>query len=164
MLCADRPRNRIIAIADSASVLPNDSALSAPRPSPHLARWGIDAPDDDGVVAARATIRGFTVFVAALHAEAKPVDRRGWLWRGPESAVWYTRTPGIGLFGPREAHAFTRCPELAASTEGDPLMGQPVRHFAAWGGIASIVPDANRARLLDLARDEWARPRDSRTD
>jgi hypothetical protein len=49
--------------------------------------------------------------------------------------------------------------ELAASIEDDPLVGQPVRHFAAWGGIASILPDASRARLFDLARDELARPR-----
>ena len=30
---------------------------------------------------------------------------------------------------------------LAARIEDDPLVGHPVRHFAAWGGIAEILPD-----------------------
>jgi biotin-independent malonate decarboxylase beta subunit len=42
-----------------------DGALSAPRPSPHLARWGIAAQDDDGVALARATIFGAPVLIAA---------------------------------------------------------------------------------------------------
>ena len=50
-------------------------------------------------------------------------------------------------------------PELAALIENDPLLGQPVRHFARWGGIAEILPDANRDRLLALAaRDIAPRP------
>jgi malonate decarboxylase beta subunit len=59
------PRERIEAIADPGSVAAVDVALAAPRPSPHLARWGIDAQDDDGVVVARAKIRGAPVFIAA---------------------------------------------------------------------------------------------------
>jgi biotin-independent malonate decarboxylase gamma subunit len=47
----------------------------------------------------------------------------------------------------------TRLPEseLAALIENDPLLGQPVRHFARWGGIAEILPDADPVRLLALA-------------
>jgi malonate decarboxylase gamma subunit len=47
----------------------------------------------------------------------------------------------------------TRLPEaeLADLVENDPLLGQPVRHFACWGGITEIVPDVDRDRLLALA-------------
>lgn len=31
--------------------------------------------------------------------------------------------------------------------EDDPLLGQPVRHFAAQGGIAKIVPGATLAAI-----------------
>jgi malonate decarboxylase beta subunit len=56
---------RIVAIADQGSVAPIDDRLAAPRPSPHLARWGIEPHSDDGVVLARATIDRTPVFVAA---------------------------------------------------------------------------------------------------
>jgi malonate decarboxylase beta subunit len=57
--------DRIAALADSGTVAAVDAALSGPRPSPHLARWGISAQDDDGVVLARAAIFGAPVFIAA---------------------------------------------------------------------------------------------------
>jgi malonate decarboxylase beta subunit len=41
------------------------ASFDAPRPSPHLARWGIAAQDDDGIVVARARIDGAPVLVAA---------------------------------------------------------------------------------------------------
>lgn len=201
--------------------------------------------------------------LSPIYADATPVDRDGWLWQVPGEPVWLTRALGIGTFGPREAFAFdaallaqfdaagdgeTRtlfvvadsaghettaraealcvsqylaqhaavlallrirgvrligllagvghgaaffantlqapqvyalpdarvvamdpaaiarvtgrdAAELAALIEDDPLVGQPVRHFAAWGGIASILPDASRDRLLALARAEPAPPR-----
>jgi malonate decarboxylase beta subunit len=59
------PRERIAAIADPGSVRPVDASFDAPRPSPHLARWGIAARDDDGVVVARGTVDGAHVLVAA---------------------------------------------------------------------------------------------------
>ena len=59
------PRERIAALADTNSVRPVDAALEAARPSPHLARWDIAAQDDDGVVVARATMRGAPVLIAA---------------------------------------------------------------------------------------------------
>ena len=34
--------------------------------------------------------------------------------------------------------------------ESDPLVGAPVRHFAAWGGIDAVLPDLARERLLAL--------------
>ena len=59
------PADRIAAIADPGSVRPVAPSLDAPRPSPHLARWGIAAQDDDGVVVARGTIDGAEVLIAA---------------------------------------------------------------------------------------------------
>ena len=59
------PRERIVAIADPGSVQSVDAWFDTPRPSPHLARWGIAAQDDDGVVIARATLRGAPVLFAA---------------------------------------------------------------------------------------------------
>jgi len=56
---------RIAALADAGSVASVDAALAAPRPSPHLARWGIAAQDDDGVALARATMFGAPVMIAA---------------------------------------------------------------------------------------------------
>ena len=47
------------------SVRSVDASFDAPRPSPHLARWGIAAQDDDGIVVARATIDGAPVLFAA---------------------------------------------------------------------------------------------------
>ena len=59
------PRERIIAIADPGSVQSIDASFDVPRPSPHLARWGIVAQEDDGVVIARATLHGAPVMIAA---------------------------------------------------------------------------------------------------
>jgi malonate decarboxylase beta subunit len=59
------PGDRIGAVADHGSVANVDESLSAPRPSPHLARWKIKAQADDGVVLARATIFGAPVLIAA---------------------------------------------------------------------------------------------------
>jgi len=48
-----------------------------------------------------------------------------------------------------EPAAIARVTGLDASTlvEDDPLLGQPVRHFAAWGGIARIVTTASLAAI-----------------
>ena len=40
---------------------------------------------------------------------------------------------------------------VVALIEDDPALGHPVRHFAAWGGIAEILPEVDRERLLSLA-------------
>jgi malonate decarboxylase beta subunit len=56
---------RIAALADPGSVQPVSPELEAPRPSQHLGRWGIAAQDDDGIVAARASIDGANILIAA---------------------------------------------------------------------------------------------------
>jgi len=55
------PTARLAAIADGGTV----ACLDTPRPSPHLARYGIAAQDDDGVVTARLRIDGRTWLAAA---------------------------------------------------------------------------------------------------
>ncbi len=218
----------------------------------------VDAPgprtwDDDAIVgdAVAPLPRAF----AALFAAADPVDRSPWLWRLRGHPVWLTRPPGLGTFGPREAHVLDTAllahlagaPEIAGATlvlvsdslghettagaerlcisqylaqhaavlallrargvhlvgllagtghsaaffanalqaprvfalagsrvvameppaiarvtgldaralaakiEDDPLVGHPDRHFAAWGGVARILPDASLERVLALA-------------
>ncbi|MET0682440.1 MAG: biotin-independent malonate decarboxylase subunit gamma [Casimicrobiaceae bacterium] len=59
------PAARIAAVADRGSVRSVNDSFDAPRPSAHLARWGIAAQDDDGIVVARATIEGAHVLIAA---------------------------------------------------------------------------------------------------
>src|SRR5512141_3128952 len=56
---------RIAALADPGSVRPASAELDASRPSPYLARWGIAAQDDDGIVAARVSIDGANILIAA---------------------------------------------------------------------------------------------------
>jgi malonate decarboxylase beta subunit len=59
------PIDRIAAIADANSIDAVVAALASPRPSPHLARWGIIARDDDGIVFARLLVHGSPVLAAA---------------------------------------------------------------------------------------------------
>jgi malonate decarboxylase beta subunit len=59
------PIDRIAAIADANSIDAVVAALASPRPSPHLARWGIIARDDDGIVVARLRVHGRPVLAAA---------------------------------------------------------------------------------------------------
>ena len=42
-------------------------------------------------------------------------------------------------------------PALAALIENDPLLGHPVRHFAAWAGWDELLPDADPDRLRAFA-------------
>jgi len=39
---------------------------------------------------------------------------------------------------------------LTTLIEEDPALGHPVRHFATWGGITKILPEADREQLLSL--------------
>jgi malonate decarboxylase beta subunit len=55
------PAERVAALADGGAVI----ALDAPRPSPHLARFGIRPQDDDGISIARIAIAGTPALVAA---------------------------------------------------------------------------------------------------
>jgi hypothetical protein len=48
-----------------------------------------------------------------------------------------------------EPSAIARVTGLPAGDliENDPLLGQPVRHLLAQGGVAAIIPDASLASL-----------------
>jgi hypothetical protein len=212
---------------------------------------------------ATAPIAPLPRMLASLYANAKAVDRVGWLWRMADRPVWLSRPFGMGVFGPREAHGLdsallaqladvasderrtlflvgdsyghetsraaeslcvsqylaqhaavvsllrsrgvrvrglltgvghsaaffanalqaqevyalegsrvvamepaaiarvTRLPQgkIDALLESDPVLGQPVRQFAHWGGIDEILPDADRERVLALAAREPRSPR-----
>jgi malonate decarboxylase beta subunit len=53
--------------------------------------------------------------------------------------------------------AIARVTGLDAATliESDPLLGQPLRHLASFGGVDSVLPDARPAPILEFARF-WA--------
>ena len=79
------PHARIDAVADPGSVAPVDAALAAPRPSPHLARWGIAAQDDDGIapdIPLREIVRGVIPFLVLMVAAI------ALLCVVPDIAVW----------------------------------------------------------------------------
>jgi malonate decarboxylase beta subunit len=58
------PRERIVAVADRGAV----ESLDTPRASPHLARFGVAAQDDDGIAVARIAVEGAPLLVAAQDA------------------------------------------------------------------------------------------------
>jgi malonate decarboxylase beta subunit len=53
---------------------------------------------------------------------------------------------------PPEAIARVTGVDAAARIEDDPLLGHPVRHFAALGGVDRLLPDASLASVLAFAR------------
>jgi malonate decarboxylase gamma subunit len=67
--------------------------------------------------------------------------------------VYALESARVVAMAPAAIARVTRLPEakINALLETDPLLGQPVRQFAAWGGIDEILPDADRERLLALA-------------
>ena len=60
-LRAATPLARIAALADAGSA----NCLPPAGASPHLARYGIDAHDDDGIVVARVRVNGEPMLIAA---------------------------------------------------------------------------------------------------
>src|SRR3954452_19095757 len=59
------PTQQIAALCDDGSVHSAGTSFDAPRGSPHLARWNIAAPDDDGITVRAGTIGAREVLVAA---------------------------------------------------------------------------------------------------
>jgi len=59
-------------------------------------------------------------------------------------------TARVEAMAPEAIARVTRLPAsaLAALIEDDPLMGQPVRHLAALGGVARVHPTLSTAALL----------------
>ena len=147
------PDERIAAIADPGSIAPVNAALAAPRPSPHLARWGIAAQDDDGVVVARATVGGAPVLVAAQderflggsaganHAETLRSLFRIALAEGPAAVLLLCASGGVRLHEANPAEiALARA--LAALLD---LRAVGVRVLAI--GVGDVFGGARGARL-----------------
>lgn len=159
------PCERIAAIADPGSVAAVDPALSAPRPSPHLARWGIAAQEDDGVVFARATVNGAPVLIAAQderflggsaganHAAALHTLFRIALAERPAAVLLLCASGGVRLHeaNPAElalAHALAALLDLRAAA---------IRVLAlcvgdVFGGAAVLACAADRIALVPAAR------------
>src|SRR5262249_2523202 len=156
---------RISAIADPGSVAPIDDRLAAPRPSPHLERWGIRPREDDGVVLARATIDRLPVFIAAQderflggsagvrHSEALhglfDVARR----ERPRAVVVLAASGGVRLHeaNPAElalARALAGLLELRAA--GVPVLSLGVGDV--FGGASVLACAAEEIALLPGAR------------
>ena len=62
------PSEWLACIADAQGVRSIEPALDAPRPSPHLARWSIEAQPNDGVEVGRLAIANRHVLAAAQDA------------------------------------------------------------------------------------------------
>ena len=164
-LATRSPALRIAALADGGSVAAVNAALDAPRPSPHLARWGIAPQDDDGVVVARATIGGAPVLIAAQderflggsaganHAAALHSLFRIALTERPAAVLLLCASGGVRLHEANPAElALAR--SLAALLD---LRAAGVRVLAlcvgdVFGGAAVLACAADRIALVPSAR------------
>ncbi len=156
---------RITAIADAGSVAPVSVELSAPRASKHLARFGIRAQDDDGIVLARATLRGHPVLLAAQDerfvggsAGANHADALRRLFEvardeRPFAVVLLAASGGVRLHeaNPAElalARALRAMGDLRAS--GVPVLALGIGDV--FGGVAVLACAADRLALIPRAR------------
>lgn len=159
------PRERIAAIGDPGTVVPVDASFESPRPSPHLARWGIAAQDDDGVTVARAALRGAPVMVAAQDerflrgsagaAHGETLRRLFDLARieRPAAVVLLAASSGVRLHeaNPAElslARALAALLDLRAS--GVPVLTLCVAD--TFGGASVLATAAERTALLSGVR------------
>ena len=166
------PVDRIAAIADPGTIACVDDALSAPRPSPHLARWGIAAQDDDGIALARATMFGAPVMIAAQDerflggsAGANHADAlRGLLERArderPAAVILLMASGGVRLYEANPAElALARA--LAALLD---LRVAGVRMLAigvgdVFGGASVLASAADRIALVPGTKFGLSGPR-----
>ena len=159
------PRERIAAVGDPGTAAPVDASFEAPRPSPHLARWGIAAQDDDGVAVARAAVRGAPVMIAAqderflrgsagaAHGETlRRLFDRARIER-PAAVVFLAASSGVRLHeaNPAElslARALAALLDLRAS--GVPVLTVCVAD--TFGGASVLATAAERTALLSGVR------------
>ena len=153
---------------DAASVRALDRALLA-----HLAPGGaspgcaIVLEDSPGHAVSRAAEQGFLSRDLARHAgvldvlRARGVRLVGALIGTGHSAAFFTNALQADvLCAVPAARVVAMDPAAIARVTGvdalrliahDRLLGQPVRHFAALGGVGSVLPDASPARILAFA-------------
>jgi hypothetical protein len=162
VLRALRPAQRIAAIADSGSVRSVDASFDAPRPSPHLARWGIAAQDDDGIVVAvrpsapcqcsspRRT-SGFLEVAPAPTIATRCGASSGQAER-PAAVVILSRQAGCGCTKPTPRNgrwrALTALLDLRAA--GVPVLAVGVADV--FGGASVLACAAERTALLPGVR------------
>lgn len=162
------PRARIAALAGTSRV----EFLDAPRPSPHLSRYGIAAQEDDGIALARIALGGESVLIAAQdetflrgsigarHGEALCELFLRARRERPAGVVLLAASAGVRL---HEANAS----ELAAARALRSMLdlrahGVPVIAVAVgdvFGGASVIASAADRLALVEGVRIGASGPR-----
>ncbi len=155
------PAERLAAIADPDSVV----RFSAAGASPHLARYGISARDDDGVLTARARVHGLPLLIAAQdetflggsigtrHAAALAALFDRARVERPPAIVMLVASGGVRLHEANPAElALARA--LAALLDAR-AAGVPVLALGAadvFGGASVVAAAADRLALLPQTR------------
>ncbi len=155
------PADRIRAIADGA-----DATLLAPAgASPHLARYGIAARDDDGIVTARAQVHAMPVLVAAQderfiggsvgarHATALGALLTRAASERPAAVVLLAASGGVRLHEANPAElALARALRAMLDTRaaGVPVLALGVGDV--FGGASVVAAAADRLALLPATR------------
>src|SRR6266540_3703981 len=155
------PAERLAAIADPDSVV----RFSAAGASPHLARYGISARDDDGVLTARARVHGLPLLIAAQdetflggsigtrHAAALAALFDRARVERPPAIVMLVASGGVRLHEANPAElALARA--LAALLDAR-AAGVPVLALGAadvFGGASVVAAAADRLALLQQTR------------
>lgn len=156
---------RIAAVADPESLQPVSADLGEPRPSPHLARWGIAPQDDDGVLVARARIGGAKALIAAQDerflggsAGANHSDALRRLFEKaaaerPAAVVLLAGSGGVRLHEANAAEwelARTLAALLDLRAAGVPVLAVGVADV--FGGVSVLACAAERVALLPGVR------------
>jgi malonate decarboxylase beta subunit len=152
---------------DSASLRALDSALLAHVGTNEGPRLLVVLEDSPGHAIGRAAEEGFLSRDLARHAAVLTVLRtRGvriagaLIGTGHSAAFFVNALQADRLCAVAGARVIAMDPAAIARVTGvaaermiehDPLMGQPVRHFAALGGIDAMLEDASPARILAFA-------------
>ena len=155
------PAERIVSLADADSV----EWLAPAGASPHLARFGIAAREDDGIVVARARLAGAPVFVVAqdeTYLAGSVGERHGAALRATFEAARAERPHAIVLLlasgGVRLHEANAAEVELAHALsslfdvriEGIPVLAVGVG--SVFGGASVLACAADRLALLPGTR------------
>src|SRR5665213_3248124 len=127
------PRERLAALADDGTYTEHD----ARAPSPHLARYGIAAQDDDGVVAASLCIHGRAVEVVAQDA------------RFLGGSVGERHAQKIGAAIARACAS--RCPLLVLAASGGVRLHEANAAEIALARVLRALVDARAAGIATLA-------------
>ena len=155
------PASRIALLADPGSV----RAFPPAGPSPHLARFGIDAHEDDGIVIARATLAGAPILVAAQderylagsvgerHAHALRAMFETAARERPHAIVLLLGSGGVRLHEANAAElALARAlsSQLDARITGIPVVAIAIGHV--FGGASVLACATDRLALLPGTR------------